>query len=362
MKGSTHSSVIAIGLDSADPCLLEAWMDQGHLKHLNRLRQQGCYTRLNNLDYYRAETPWTTFLTGCSPQKTGYWSPVKMTEGTYEVKEIQAYDFTQYLPFYALDKERHVAVFDMPQSTLCEEGNGLQVLAWGAHSPMTPSHSYPASLLKELIRQHGQHPTLRRDYASCYNVPALMRLQHGLKRGIARRAKICRDLLQRQPWDLFLTVFGETHSAGHYLWHLSQPSHPLFSHYRHEVSGDPMLEVFQAIDQAIADILEAAPEDAQVVVFSAHGMGDNVMDLPSMVFLPELMYRFSFPGKVAIAPGRAGVRVPPPIMTGRVERGWAGAVWGLKQDPNPLRRYLRQTLPNRIFRHQDLRKTAMGRV
>lgn len=53
--------VIAIGLDAADPSLLETWMSQGHLKNLRRLRAQGAYTRLNNLDYYRAETPLTTF-------------------------------------------------------------------------------------------------------------------------------------------------------------------------------------------------------------------------------------------------------------------------------------------------------------
>ncbi|NJO72889.1 MAG: hypothetical protein HC833_03430 [Leptolyngbyaceae cyanobacterium RM1_406_9] len=38
--------VIAIGLDSADPVLLEQWMSQGHLKKLRQFRQQGAYGRL----------------------------------------------------------------------------------------------------------------------------------------------------------------------------------------------------------------------------------------------------------------------------------------------------------------------------
>lgn len=344
--------VIAIGLDAADPLLIETWMSQGHLKNLKQLCNRGLYTRLKTFNYYRAETPWTTFLTGCSPQNTGYWAPVKFHEGTYEVEEIEAYDFSEHPPFYALGDDYQVAVFDMPQSTLSEQVNGLQVLAWGAHSPLTPSHSKPAGLLEELIQKHGEHPRLRKDHASCMNVAALKRLQSDIQVGIARRSAICQDLLQRQPWDLFLTIFGETHSAGHYLWHLSQPSHPLYETYKDQVSGDPLLEVFESVDRAIGEILDKAPKDAQVVVFAAHGMGNNVMDLPSMVFLPELLYRFNF-GKPALAPGQLGAPPSEPITKGRVERGWIGAVWGLKHDANRLRSWLRQKLPNKLFKHVE---------
>lgn len=345
-----NNPVIAIGLDAADPALIEQWMSQGHLKNLQRLAQQGAYTRLSNFDYYRAETPWTTFLTGCSPQKTGYWAPVKFYEGTYDTEEIEAYNFSEYQPFYALGNDYQVAVFDMPQSTLAEPVNGIQVLAWGAHSPLTPSHSQPAQLLQELTQQYGWHPRLRKDHASCLNLKELSKLQQDLQEGIARRSAICQDLLERQPWDLFLTIFGETHSAGHYFWHLSQPSHPLHGALGAD-APDLLLETFKAIDQAIGEIVAKAPENANVLVFAAHGMGDNVMDLPSMVFLPEFIYRLNFPGKAAIAPGKVNQPLPPPITKGRIKRGWLGAAWGLKQDNNLLRGWLRKTLPNKLFKH-----------
>ncbi|MEM9623061.1 MAG: nucleotide pyrophosphatase, partial [Pseudomonadota bacterium] len=56
--------VIAIGLDAADPVLVEEWLAAGHLPNLANLCAQGGYGRLKNLEYYKAETPWTTFLTG----------------------------------------------------------------------------------------------------------------------------------------------------------------------------------------------------------------------------------------------------------------------------------------------------------
>ncbi|MCA1992685.1 MAG: alkaline phosphatase family protein [Coleofasciculus sp. S288] len=341
--------VIAIGLDAAPPALIEKWMSQGHLKNLCRLREQGAYGRLRTFEYYRAETPWETFLTGCSPQQTGYWAPVKFHPDNYTVEDIEAYDFGEHPPFYALGDDYRVAVFDMPHSTLAEGVNGLQVLAWGAHAPLTPSHSQPASLLPELIDKHGEHPALHKDFASCQNLKALKRLTQTLTTGIARRGVICKDLLQRENWDFFLTIFGETHSAGHYLWHTSQPDNPLYEAMKAYSEGDLLLDVFEAVDRAIGEILTKAPDNANVLVFAAHGMGTNVMDLPSMLFLPEFLYRWNFPGKFGIA--RGNLDQPPglPITSGRVKRGWAGTTWSLKYESNPIKGFLRQKLPTKLF-------------
>lgn len=342
--------VIAIGLDAADPVTIEYWMSKGHLKNLSRLRQEGAYTHLNTFDYYRAETPWTTFLTGCSPEKTGYWAPIKLQEGTYEVKEVNAYDFSEFVPFYALGEKYRVAVFDMPQSTLSDRVNGVQVLAWGAHSPLTPSHSQPPEILDELISKHGEHPTLNKDNANTLDVDALIRLKKDMEIGIKRRSEICQDLLQREDWDLFLTIFGETHSAGHYLWHLSETTdHPLYSSVGIGYEGDALLEIFEAIDTAIGDILDKAPKDANVVVFAAHGMGSNVMDLPSMLFLPELLYRFSFPGKFGLARGKVGTTPKAPITDKKAKKCWLRAVWNQKYDSNPMKMFLRANLPLKAF-------------
>jgi predicted AlkP superfamily phosphohydrolase/phosphomutase len=344
--------VIAIGLDAADPELLERWMSQGHLKNLQRLRRQGTYVPLNNIDYYRAETPWTTFLTGCSPEKTGYWAPLKLQPGTYEMmSEVSCYDFEEYPPFYALGEDYRVAVFDMPQARLSKQVNGVQALAWGAHSPLGPTQSQPATLLQELVAKHGEHPGLHKDHGNCMDPAALKRLQTILETGIARRSAICQDLLQREEWNLFLTMFGETHAAEHYLWHLSQPSHPLYPYFGARIDNDPMLEVFEAVDQAIGDILSKAPKNAQVVIFSGHGMDDNVMDLPSTVFLPEFLYRWSFPGRVGLTgQGQPGTPSGPPITGGRAKwGGWLGTVWSTKYESNPIKGFLRRQLPTKIF-------------
>ncbi|NET31644.1 MAG: nucleotide pyrophosphatase, partial [Cyanothece sp. SIO1E1] len=308
--------VIALGLDAADPVLLEKWISQGYLKNLNQLRKQGAHGRLTNLEYYKAETPWTTFLTGCMPEKTGYWSPIKFYEGSYNAKIVEAYDFQEYRPFYALGDDYRVAVFDMPQSSLCDEVNGLQVLAWGAHSPQTPSHSRPSALLDQIKQKYGEHPALHKDHGDWWDTAYLQHLRTALKTGIEKRVSICRDFLKQERWDLFLTVFGETHSAGHDFWFMSQPDHPL--HAAGCLTGDPLLEVFEQVDQAIGQIVAEAPKDANIVVFAAHGSDHNTTDVPSMLLLAELLYRYSFPGRAALLPStQPGTVVPPMVLSPR---------------------------------------------
>ncbi|MCA1995421.1 MAG: alkaline phosphatase family protein, partial [Coleofasciculus sp. S288] len=351
--------VIAIGLDSADPVLLEKWMSQGRLKNLSQLRQEGSYGRLNNTVNYcgvptetsATERLWVMFSTGCLPNKTGYWGPVKFHAGSYEISHDTvngAYDFKEYPPFYALGDNYRVAAFDVPVSALSERVNGIQILGWGGHAPHTPSHSQPPELLPGLIEQYGKNPVLHQDYGYWWDKPYLNRIQSALKTSISTRSTICRDLLKQEPWDLFLTVFGDTHSASHDFWHLSQPDHPLYPYEKeNRVMGDPMLDVFENVDQAVGEILANAPNDAYLLVFAVHGMGNNVTDMFSMTFLPELLYRFNFPGKLGIAPGKLGVTPPPPI-TNPTRKSWSGEVWQLKYDPNPIKRFLKKWTPSKF--------------
>ncbi len=351
--------VIAIGLDAADPQLLEQWMAAGHLPNLSRLRDRGTYGRLLNLESYRAETPWTTFLSGTLPNQTGYWGPVKYHADRYQATERGAYTFKDYPPFYALGPDYKIAVFDMPQTQLSEAANGPQVLAWGAHSPQGPSQSLPAELFDQIIEKYGEHPGLNRDYADCRNLEALTTLQRWMETGIARRAEVCKDWLAQESPDLLLTVFGETHTAGHYHWHMSQ-DHPIYK-TGDSSAPDMLLDIHKAVDRAIGTIVDAAPDGTDVLIFAAHGMGSNVMDLPSMLFLPELLFRWNYPGEYGLAKGNPNRPLPGPKMKYR-KRGWIGEVWELKHEKNPLRAWMRANLPTNLHNKIEafLGKSAAG--
>ena len=296
--------LIAIGLDAADPVLLERWMDAGLLPTLAKIRAAGTYTRLAAFDFCRAESACTTFLTGCAAWTTGRWTGFRFHKEDYTVDELDAYEFDEYPPFYSLAESRRIAVFDLPQTRMAAGVNGIQVLGWGAHAPHTPRTSSPEGLLDELTARHGEHPTYDRDYCALWDGRTMRWMKEGLLTGISRRASICRELLQRERWDLFLTFFGETHSAGHYFYHLSQP-HPLPR--QPDQHGDWILDIFQAVDRALQEILTAAPPDTRVLLFSDHGMEPNSTDYRAWYSCPSCCTAGAFRARLV---SRSAPRAP----------------------------------------------------
>jgi predicted AlkP superfamily phosphohydrolase/phosphomutase len=332
-------TLIAIGLDSADAGLLDAWAEGGRLPNFARLRQGGACVPLTGPELYLSEQAWTLVLTGCEADRTGYWSRWRFDPATYLIEDTGAYDFARP-PFYARCPGRRMAIVDVPQIRPRADVDGVQVMAWGARSARTPAGSLPDDLLSELVDRHGRHPAAERDHASHWNPVAVAWLEWALRRGIARRAAMCRDLLARERWDFFFTVFGETHSAGHFLWHLSQ-EHPL----RRRARGDPMLRVFEAVDRALGTILAARP-DADVLLFAPEGMSANSVDLPSTVFLPELLHRLNS-GRPGLAPAPSGDPRPPVARPPAL--GWHREIYALRTDDHPLRRHLRRWIPTELL-------------
>ncbi len=329
--------VIAIGLDAAPLPLIERWIARGRLPVLARLFAEGARAPLASLETYVAEQPWPSFITSVAPERTGWWAPVAFDPETYRVRETGAYDCREHPPFYARSPGLRVVAFDVPQSPLVAGLPGVQICGWGVHSQMTTSGSDPGNLLAELVARHGEHPMYHRDHAEPWDVAKIRWLRSALLEGVRRRAAIASELLRRERFDLFLTVFSESHVAGHSFWHLSQPDHPF---WRETPGSDPLLEVVEAIDTAVGEILAAAPPDARRVLFSLHGMHANTLDLPSMVFLPELLYRMSVPGRFGLAKGRSGAPLADAAPAQALP--FLDEIWAHKHDWNPLRRRARR--------------------
>jgi predicted AlkP superfamily phosphohydrolase/phosphomutase len=339
--------VVAIGLDSFDPTLFEQWLDQGHLPNLRKLRDRGAWGRLDSTD---SETAWTSVLTGIQPWRTGFLGHYTFDPGDYDCAMPGTYDFQQYPPFYAIGDEYQVAAIDVPQVRMAENVKGVQVLAYGAHAPFTARESRPPDLLPRLIKKYGDHPAANgTDYARFWRRRSMDDLVCRLNVGAKRRAAICRDLLQSQDWDLFLVVFSEVHSVSHYLWHTVNASHPLYEQFRDTFETDRMLEVATTVDNAVGDVLSAVSPGTRIIAFSQEGMVANSGDIPGALFLPEMLYRYSFPGCRGIDPdprARAGQNdsLPSPILHPR-SWAWHREAWAMKHDDNRLRRFLRRNLP-----------------
>ncbi len=291
---SHHPGILAIGLEAADPDLLEAWLDAGELPNFRNLIERGGYRRLRSCTDVSSGATWPSITTGVSPAKHGMgFYHRQLKSGTYQIVKKYADEVRSdffWKPMSAAG--RRIAVFDIPSIYPLPDFSGVQVVGWGAEGLNWKPGSDPAGLLPEIARQFGKHPLDGWYQEDIKDAAEWRSLRDRLIDGTRRRTKIVRWLLEREPWSLCLAGYPETHWAGHYFFHLLDAAHP-----RHDAAlarelGGAILDVYREVDKAIAELTRGR-EDLAVLVFSNTGMGANYSGLH---LVPEVLERLGLAG------------------------------------------------------------------
>jgi predicted AlkP superfamily phosphohydrolase/phosphomutase len=262
--------VLAVGVDAGEPIWLERWLEEGALPTLSRIIKWGTYGRLQSVGERFYDAVWPSLYTGTGPATHGNYGFRRVKPGT--VRLVLGMNRSYKRPFWWLLRhlDKNVVVFDVPK-VLIQDGADRQVIGWGAHGPVFLHASRPPRLLREIRRRFGRHP----HYHEVFPTRSVGHEQKILRRiliGAERRAEATRFLMNQAPWDLFITVFSESHSAGHQFYHHLDPTSPAHDSLRAQVLEGAMREAYIGVDGAIGHILEACPLDADVLVFSVHGV------------------------------------------------------------------------------------------
>jgi predicted AlkP superfamily phosphohydrolase/phosphomutase len=327
--------VLVLGFDAANPDLIRRWAADGTLPNLRALMDRGLVGDTRSLEGFIHST-WPSFFTGVSPGRHGfhYIAQVKPETYEYEMNEVRHEAF--WTPLSRAG--RRLAVMDAPLFQPDSEINGMHVADWGAVENWTRFRTVPASLRGQILAQWGGHPLQGTGEDLRNSTERQLALLDVLSRGVrARAAMTCHYLAQGQ-WDLFVQVFTESHSAGHNMWHVHDPSHPSHDPVMAARIGDPIRTIYAEIDAAMGQVIDAAG-DAVVLVVAAHGMSHWY---GAEFVLKEILFRL----------GAAERRPPPPppeldhrlraAAIGGARHLWRLAPPGFRQRVFELRRRMRR--------------------
>ncbi|NNF11891.1 MAG: hypothetical protein HKN72_01630 [Gemmatimonadetes bacterium] len=289
---SDPSRVVLIGFDSATPEILERGMDEGWLPNMTRLRERGAYGRLQSTSDWLVSSHWSSFSLGVPPNEHGcyhflQWRPDSMAlernEPAWMIRE----------PFWreAAATGLRVVTMDVPYTHGPRVPHGtVEMSGWATNELTFPPYADPPWLERMAAEAYGG--SLRRagqglafeQYAP-RPMDDLLRIREQLVDIADRASRLSLDVMDRAPWDLFVTVFGSVHRAGHMLWSGSS--------VRGEVTGqtddrmqEALRDVYVAVDQAVGRVFEAVDDNVTVLVFSLIGMGPNTSRtdlLPTML-------------------------------------------------------------------------------
>lgn len=282
--------VIALFLDGYEPSLQQRMIDTGELPALAALGRRCARFALDHGDARNSGLAGEHVATGLSPQDARRHAAVHFDPRGYRVCQVGAV----HPPFPARLPRRTVA-FDMPYFDLAAAPGVAGIGNWGAHDPGVPASFQPAALQAEFERHIGAYPASRWIYGYTWPSPERTRaMADDLVRAVDLRADAACWLLERvSGWQLALLAVSEPHSAVEALWHGIDPAHPLHGLPSAAPAGEGVRAVYRAVDRLV-DRLQRAWPDADLVVFSMHGMGTNRSDTISMLMLSELMHRHAF--------------------------------------------------------------------
>jgi len=82
-KKSSAERVVILGLDGLEPTLVEKFMDEGKCPHLDAIRKEGSYARLETTTPSISPVAWSSFMTGTEPSKHNIFDFLSRDPKTY---------------------------------------------------------------------------------------------------------------------------------------------------------------------------------------------------------------------------------------------------------------------------------------
>ncbi len=264
--------ILFLGVDALDRDLVLSWVGDGTLPTFRRLLEDGAWGGTDNPPGLFVGAVWPSFWTSVGPARHARYCYEQLRPGTYEIARIRPSDTRAPAFWNAIaDAGKRVAVIDVPKTHVVAGLNGIHVVDWGTHDPdFDGPVTWPASLAEDLVARYG-----RDDVGNCNahgRAGEYEKLREQLVARVTRKKQMLMDFIARGEWDAVIAAFSESHCVGHQCWHLHEPAHE-----RHDAElaariGDPVRDVYVAIDAAVGELVEAAGPAADVVVLGSHGM------------------------------------------------------------------------------------------
>jgi predicted AlkP superfamily phosphohydrolase/phosphomutase len=267
--------VLFIGLDAADPGLISHGCDAGWLPVLKNLRSNGVWAKAKPPRGFGDGAIWPTLFTGVNPGRHGRYFYQQLVPGTYESKKFIPDEDFGHQPFweYLSHTGRRVAVIDIVKSPLSKDINGIQVVDWMVHSQEGETRSSPAHLISEIISRYGADPfNGDTDVYKHRTAEEYISLRDAMLARVEAKTLLCEHYLKQDSWDLFMLSYGDAHDIGHQCWHLHEPTHAFYDSHWVERYGDPVMDVYKALDKAIGRLLDRIGPQTTTFVFCGPGM------------------------------------------------------------------------------------------
>jgi len=269
-----NQRLLFIGLDAGDTDLIERWCQEGVLPNISRMRSQGTWARMQTTAEVVHVSAWPSIFTGAPPDQHGLYHAYVMQPG--QQSPVRPRPDQSPVPFLwklLSDRGKRCIIMDAFMTCPLQNFNGTQIVEWGTWSWFSEPSISPESVKKEIQKKFGSYPAEDHSKVGMTPPPDPQGFHQRLLAAVAKKTQVVKWLMDKEDWDFFLVVFGESHPAGHYFWHYHDESY--IAHSKEQPGQSALRDVYIALDKAIGDILKGVDDATTVFLVSGDGMGPN---------------------------------------------------------------------------------------
>ena len=325
MNNSQSSKALIVGFDGATFDVIHPLVEAGRLPNLVRLMREGAWGTLHSTVPPISPSAWTTFATGKNPGRHGVFDFRRLSE-TYAWQARTTQIRHQTLWRLLSEADRRVIAVDVPFTYPPEPVNGMMIT--GYPTPRTPEtvFTHPADLPARLAEagfdlnlgwpedRIDVHPDFFRAWESVMD----------------ERERLLIHLIENEPWDLFMVVFGITDTLAHTLWHYLDPAHPAYHDAQADRYREALFHGYELADRGLGALWSRIDPSTHLIVLSDHGFGT--------IRPRQWLFRF--------LEERGWLRYPQPSGIGAILAPLRKQALKLYTEVGWLRRLIREMRPN----------------
>jgi len=263
-RNRPFSKVVCIGLDGATFDVIDPMVQQGRLPTLAKLMSTGARASLASTVPPLSAPAWVSFMTGANPGRHGIFHFRAMDNGKLGAGLVGSWAFRGATIFdHATRAGLKVVSFRVPMTYPAWPINGVMVSGFPTPDPQ---------------RTYSEPPEVGQGIGPLLELTPMRSMVAGLDEQVRnfdsyldRSTEALVRLMRDEP-DLFCYVNSITDWVAHKFWRYSDPDAPGYEARRVRETS-PLEYFYERTDESLGALIEAAPDDALVLVLSDHGTG-----------------------------------------------------------------------------------------
>jgi predicted AlkP superfamily phosphohydrolase/phosphomutase len=269
--------VIVLGIDGGTFDIIQPLINQGRLPNLGKICRNGSSGELASTFPPMTFPAWSTFMTGVNPGKHGVFDFTEHVRGRYAIKFTSpASRKAETIWKRISDAGLRTASIGFPLTYPPEPVNGIMISGFdtplGGYADATVFH--PSALHREIHDIcKGYNVSADVAHALDSNRPELA--YENIVTTLNKKIQAALHVFQKEAWDCFMVLFGETDLASHHFWKYHDPTSPFHEEGRSGKLKNAISSIYEMVDEAVGRFLALMDDQTTMLIMSDHGFGGN---------------------------------------------------------------------------------------